>query len=1003
MFQEFSGNPVLEKRKKWIGCFQRISAVHGLFLFCLGFPFFLTTACFFKKRKNETLSYARFVNPFIGTGGHGHTFPGATRPFGMVQLSPDTRLEGWDGCSGYHYDDKKIFGFSHTHLSGTGVSDYGDILVLPFQGPVIWDKARYATPFRHETETAWAGYYAVTLERYKIRAELTATPRVGIHRYTCTDTARPLSLLLDLEHRDRVLDSWVRVVSDTEIVGFRRSASWSPDQHVYFCMRFNAPFFRTDWQINRKPARPDSAAARTPQLKLAFTFRPRLQPLVVRVGLSAVSAENARLNLEYEAPHSRFESYKTEAEEHWNKELSKIEIEGASAEERTLFYTAWYHCMIAPNLYCDVNGQYRGRDGKIHTAKGFRYYTVFSLWDTYRALHPLLALTHPEETQDWIHTFLTQYQQGGALPVWELASTETHCMIGYHAVPVILEAWLRGIRSFDAELALQAMVSAATDSSRGLDQYQKQGFITNDHEHESVSKTVEYSYDDWCIAQFARLLKKFRVYEKFRLRALNYRHLFDPETHFLRGKIQGFWYTPFDPKEVNNFYTEANAWQYAFAPVQDVEGLIHLHGGDSAFARFLERMFTDTGMTGRHQVDITGLIGQYAHGNEPSHHIPYLFNYCGRPWRTQALVHYIRKNFYRNAPDGLIGNEDCGQMSAWYVFSALGFYPVTPGSGFMALGTPLFSKVRIRLGSGRILEVMVPGYQPDRPYVHKVRLDGHVYHALWLGEDVFKYGGRLEFQVSDKPHFRTFSMEEMRPPQRKEEAGFVAVPGMGAQPNPFQDSTQLIIRHIQAKANIWVQVPGQDSFSLYGGPLHLKKAGFLEAYAEFAGYKSPTVQGWIAQIPKGRSIQILSTPHPMYKGSGPNMLIDSVMSPEIWQNGMWQSYFGQDFRAVVDLGSRQRLKFAGIHVLDYASAWILFPREVLIEGSLDGKKYRTLKIIKNPEPPQDLPARTRLMGGKVSGIWRYVRVTARNAGPLPAWHESHGQPAHLFIDEVLVY
>jgi predicted alpha-1,2-mannosidase len=955
------------------------------------------------KPHHEPESLARLVNPFIGTGGHGHTFPGATLPFGMVQLSPDTRLEGWDGCSGYHYDDKKIYGFSHTHLSGTGVADYCDVLLLPFQGKTLWKNTAYASPFSHSSEQAWAGYYAVTLEAHNIRAELTATRRCGIHRYTFNQTGKAPRLLLDLEHRDKVLDSWLEVVSDTEVVGFRRSASWNPDQHLYFCIRFNTPAIEIEAALNNRNVTFERRLEGT-SLKAAFTFKTEANPLVVRVGLSAVSADNARMNLEAEASHNHFDRYVAEAELAWNRELELFEITGGSEEEKRIFYTAWYHCLIAPNLFSDVNGEYRGRDGKPHRAEGFEYYTVFSLWDTYRALHPLLALTHPKQTRDWVLTFLRQYEEGGALPVWELASAETHCMIGYHAVPVILEAWVRGIRDFNAKKALEAMVKAATDTTRIAAQYQTQGFISGNTEAESVSKTVEYSFDDWCIAQFAKYINQQDVYKLFRKRAYNYRNLFDPETRFLRGKIEAFWYVPFDPYEVNNFFTEANAWQYALAAVHDLNELIQLHGGDSTFASFLERLFTDRTLpTGRQQADITGLLGQYAHGNEPSHHLAYLFNYCGRPWRTQELVHFIRKNFYKNSPDGLIGNEDCGQMSAWYVLSAMGFYPVTPGSGYMSLGTPLFPRIKLKLGNGHTLEIRTTPNNTNNPYVKNLRLNGRNYDKLWLGPELFQYGGQLEFTLSDKPATPgPFSAEQMRPPLRREDAGFVAVPGLLVSANPFRDSATLTVNHIDAQSLLKLWWP--DSHATFRGSktITVKKPGMIMAQALKGPDSSCIVIGKLARVIPDRHITLLTEPTPPYQSHGPNILIDSIMSGPQWRNGLWHSYFGKDFRAVIDLGTSRKLQYGAIHVLQETQSWIFYPREVIFEGSRDGKVYFVLRRFKNRIPSQEGPAETQILGGRLRGKWRYVRVRAVNGGPLPEWHENKGQPAHLFIDEVII-
>ena len=493
------------------------------------------------------------VNPFIGTGGHGHTYPGPSLPFGMIQPGPDTRLTGWDGCSGYHYSDSRLYGFSHTHLSGTGIPDYTDILLMPMTGePRLNNGADgqpgYSSAFSHDEEVATPGYYAVTLRDHAIRAELTTTLRVGMHRYGLPP-GRPAHVVLDLEHRDRLLEASIDVVSDREIAGVRRSRSWARDQVVYFVIRFSRPFTPS----------PDADA--NPN-KRSFDFGSGGEPLLVKVAISAVSVEGARKNLEAELPGWDFDAVRSAADAAWERELSKISVEGGTRDQRTVFYTALYHAMLAPNVYMDVDGQYRGRDFKIHRADGFTYYSVFSLWDTFRALHPLLTLIDKTRTRDFIQTFLRQYEQGGRLPVWELAANETDTMIGYHAVPVIADALAKGVDGFDVELAYKAMVHSADEDRAGLAGYKRAGFIDASEEGESVSRTLEYAYDDWTIAQVARRLGRADDYQRFLRRAQSWKHLFDPSTGFMRARVEGLWASPFDPSEVNSHYTEANAWQY---------------------------------------------------------------------------------------------------------------------------------------------------------------------------------------------------------------------------------------------------------------------------------------------------------------------------------------------------------------------------------------------------------------------------------------------------------
>ncbi|MBM3405642.1 MAG: glycoside hydrolase family 92 protein, partial [Bacteroidetes bacterium] len=627
--------------------------------------------------------FTKYVDPFIGTGGHGHTYPGACMPFGMVQLSPDTRLEGWDGCSGYHYSDSVIYGFSHTHLSGTGASDYGDILFMPTTGKVILDNgykksydSGYCSMFSHANEQARPGFYHVKLDKYQVDVDLTVTRRAGFHKYTFPKTAEA-NIIIDLVHRDQVLDASLEMVSDTEVAGFRRSRHWASDQRIYFVARFSRPFKSSG--ISRNDTLLDgikTAAGKSVKGFLRFESQGN-DPLLVKVGISAVSIEGARKNLEAEIPGWDFEKVIADANVAWNKELGKIQVEGGNREQIRAFYTSLYHAMLAPNLFMDVDGQYLGRDLLPHQADGFDYYTVFSLWDTYRAAHPLYTILDQKRTVDFIQTFIRQYEEGGLLPVWELGANETWCMIGYHAVPVIADAYMKGIRDYDAEKAFEACLNSARKDHLGLASYKKYGYIQGFDEGESVSKTLEYAYDDWTIAQMAQQMGRQAEYEEFIQRAQYYKNVYDPTTGFMRAKMNGTWFTPFDPFEVNFNYTEANSWQYSFYVPQDVSGLIRYMGGDDAFADRLDKLFTaSTQTTGLDQADITGLIGQYAHGNEPSHHMAYLYAYAGKAWETQRVTRKIMDSQYSDQHDGLCGNEDCGQMSAWYVLSAMGFYPV---------------------------------------------------------------------------------------------------------------------------------------------------------------------------------------------------------------------------------------------------------------------------------------------------------------------------------------
>ncbi len=644
---------------------------------------------------SENKDYTHLVDPFIGTGGHGHTFPGATLPFGMVQLSPDTRWENWDGSSGYHYSDKTIMGFSHTHLSGTGAPEYCDILLMPTTGRLQIlpgdennSKTGYRSSFTHENESASPGYYSVLLDDYGVLAELTATIRSGFHKYTFpkTDSAH---IIIDLKNRDHVLESNIEIISDTEIQGFRKSRRWAKEQFVYFYAEFSKPFKSYGIALNDTLIQGISKAdGKSIRAFVNFTTDKNEQ-ILVKVGISAVSIEGARKNLEAENKSWDFEKVRNSARENWNKFLSKIEVEGGTDREQRIFYTSLYHLAIAPNIFMDVDGKYRGVDHSIHMAEGFKNYTVFSLWDTFRAAMPLYTIIDQERYSDYIKTFLEMYRIGGRLPQWELAGNYTGVMIGYHTHSAILDAYVKGLRDFDHELAFEAMKKRVEN----IPYYKDLGFIPADKVGGSVSMVMEYSYNDWSVSQMAKFLNKDIDYHDYQQRARFYQNMFDPSTGFMRPKnLDGSWITPFDPTEGSDHFVEGNSFQYSLFAPHDINGLIDLIGGDQEFIDWMDNLFTTESQHDEKAIDATGLIGQYAHGNEPSHHMAYLYNYAGAPWKTQAMVRTILDTMYDDKPDGLSGNEDCGQMSAWYIFSAMGFYPVCPGEPNYIIGSPLFDK-----------------------------------------------------------------------------------------------------------------------------------------------------------------------------------------------------------------------------------------------------------------------------------------------------------------------
>ena len=631
-------------------------------------------------------SLTSYVNPMVGTDGHGHTFPGAIVPFGMIQPSPDTRLEGWDGCSGYHYSDDTIYGFSQTHLSGTGCEDYGDVLLMPVSlssgqsDKSYWSDKSYKSHFSHEKEVAHPGYYSVILDKDNIQVELTADRRVAYHRYTYAEE-KGNGFVIDLRHRDVLLDGSISLTDDGLIVGHRHSSAWNPDQHLFFAIRSNMPFQRLVLSDDSTQAWVEMPAAKQVELQVA---------------ISGVDIDGAIKNLNA-AEYKTFDEAFRGADSTWEAALGKLKVDGGTKEQRRCFYTALYHCMTSPYLWSDTDGRYRGTDNEIHTVDcGREVYTVFSLWDTYRALHPLLTQIEPERTVDFVYTAMKNFEQGGELPMWELASHETHCMIGYHAVPMMLEAY-NYLHEDDGTLAgytpkqlLDAMVATSnrTEAHRA---YGVQGYLSSELDNESVSKTLEYAYDDWCIAQMAEIAGDTATARTYWIRSQSWQNLMD-SNGFAHPKRNGGWVTPFDPTEVNNHFTEANSWQYSTYVPHDFDKWVERIGGETKAIAFLDSLFEGhNAMSGRDQADVTGLIGMYAHGNEPSHHAVWLYNALGQPEKTEKYVHKILNELYNSKPDGLCGNEDCGQMSAWYVLASLGLYEPCPGSGVWVETKPIFT------------------------------------------------------------------------------------------------------------------------------------------------------------------------------------------------------------------------------------------------------------------------------------------------------------------------
>jgi predicted alpha-1,2-mannosidase len=723
---------------------------------------------------------ADYIRPFVGTNGEGNTYPGPTAPFGMVQLGPDTDRWLWETASGYEYSDPTILGFSMTHLSGTGIPDLGDFLFMPQIGkPELnsGDKknttAGYQSIFSHSDESASAGYYQVRLLKSGVNVELTASDRAGILRMTFPQSDQA-SILTDLSHvlsggAWKVVWSRVRVEGkpgvdalDT-VTGYHVVAGWGPDRELYFAAKYSRPFDSFTISSNGNPVVYDSyksyrfrssrEAAGNNLRFLAHYKTKKDEPILVKVGISAVSAANALENLNAEIPDWDFERVRRETRAKWDRELGKIQVEGSRHDKET-FYTGLYHCFTTPNLYQDVSGEYSGLDHNIHRAKGFTNYAVYSLWDTYRAEHPLLALIQAPRDADMINSMLAHYDQSveHLLPVWALPSNENWCMIGYHAVPVIVDGYLKGVKGFDPERAYEAVKTTAMNPHYdAVAIYDKLGWVPFDKENESVSKTLEYAFDDYCVAQMAKALGKTDDYNYFMRRAGSYKNIFDPSTGWMRGKdSHGKWRTPFDPhKYEGGDFTEGTSLQYSWYVPQDVPGLIALMGGKQKFAAKLDELF-QSGANGPD--DIQGRIGEYWHGNEPSHHIIYLYCYAGQPWKAQQRVHQVIKSQYGTKPDSLSGNDDCGQMSAWYVFSALGFYPVCPGADYYVIGSPALRKAEVHLSNGKTLTVVAENLSEKNIYVQSLTVNGKAWTAPFLPYRQIKDGGRIAFVMGPVPN-----------------------------------------------------------------------------------------------------------------------------------------------------------------------------------------------------------------------------------------------------------
>jgi predicted alpha-1,2-mannosidase len=772
-----------------------------------------------------------FVNPFIGTGGHGHTFPGATTPFGMVQLSPDTRIEGWDGCGGYHYDDSYVYGFSHTHLSGTGCEDLCDVLFMPVTGkpPLEYKEGKpaFGSKFSHSNESAKPGYYKVLLDDYKIKVELTAAPRTGFHQYQFPKDQKTVSVIIDLKYRDEVIETKLTKVSDTEVEGYRISRGWAAKQYVYFAAKFSKPIKEI---VKTNEGKGDIAS-------LLFNNTDN-QTLKVKVGISQVDINGARKNLTKEIPGWDFNKTVKDNQAMWNKYLNRIDVTGGTTDQKAIFYTALYHAMVTPNICQDVDNRYRALDLKINNTGGRNQFTTLSLWDTYRAAHPLYTILVPEMIDGLVKSMLDDFQKGGNLPVWTLYANDTWCMIGNHSIPVIVDAYMKKLTTVNVKDMLTAMDVSVNKERQGYKQYNDSGLMLNDFTGQSVSKNLEYAYDDWCIAQFAKMTGNKDMYAHYLQRAQSYKNLFDETTKFFRAKNDYSFITPFDPYEISGHYTEANAWQYRYYVPQDMEGWKKFIGGSAGLEKMLDELFTaKTETTGSELSDMTGFIGQYVHGNEPSHHMAYLYDYTGNPWKNQPLLNKIMGEMYAAKPNGLEGNEDCGQMSAWYVLSAMGFYPVNPVGGIYDLGLPIFKSVKIHTDGNKTFTITSDRKDEKAIYITSLKLNGKPYTNNYiLHSDIVK-GGTFAVGMKDQPD-KDFSARLTAPVYSINEFVITPIPNIVQNSRRFAESMSIALTDADKNAVIYYTLDGTEptvkSFK-YEQPVPITSTTTLKAFAVSKG------------------------------------------------------------------------------------------------------------------------------------------------------------------------
>ncbi|MBP9209573.1 MAG: GH92 family glycosyl hydrolase [Saprospiraceae bacterium] len=917
--------------------------------------------------------YGKLVNPFVGTGGHGHTFPGACYPFGMMQLSPDTRTEGWDACSGYHFSDTAILGFSHTHLSGTGVPDYCDFLVTPLRSDEGWPNFRLkGIPLTKGREEARAGYYRVNFPAEGIDAELTVGKRTGMHRYRFAGSRRRF-VLLDLTHRDVLIGGCFTSWDSAGIRAFRRSTGWAKDQVLYFSARFSSPFTSIRYSED--------------SLKALLEFaRADGSPLIIHTAISAVDSCGAEANLSDEWMHFGFDRMLKQTERTWNLHLGRIKAKSREPMRLRTFYTALYHTMIHPSLFQDADGRYRSMDGSIRQTQSDDHFTVFSLWDTYRAAHPLYQLAFPDYNDRFVRTFLRQFEASGYLPVWELAGNETWCMIGNHAIPVIANAFAAGEPRFDTALARKAVRGTLNAARHSGLRYMNKGFIAAEDEAESVSKTIENSLD---LAAAAAIGVAVDVGPG----AYAYRNLYNPASGFFQARSNNQFLGPFDPREVNFNYTEANAYQYLFGAHHDVGGMIRLFGGAKDFENRLDEIFIDTKeLTGRQQADITGLIGQCAHGNEPSHHLAYLYNAVGRPDKAQDRIIQLRDGFYQNVPEGLIGNEDCGQMSAWYVFSALGFYPVHSFDGSFDMGCPSFDFASIKIPGRKAIRIRsrggINGNRVER-FDKNGRFPGTRFHLTGGDELEFDMGPVASRFPASTAHLTTGDGDLQ--------------PFVSKGSRTFQNHTEIAL-------DVADGAPVEYCFDTLGEIpriYHKPLAVDSETSLFFRRVNKHKTQPWqfakFAPKPVGYKLSLGCMYANAYAASGPEALIDGLHGGPDFRDGNWQGYQGQDFMAELHFDTLKTAVSGSVRFFKDERSWIMLPKAVWLEFSTDGSTFQSLGPIKPKHSPEPDLAGVSVYEFSFQRMCRALRIRAGYPGPMPPGHPGEGGTSWIFCDEIIIH